>query len=96
MSETNSKTEPIAAEARDKTAHVSWDGIEFDVPRFWEAMPFKAAAAFEEGRVLAGIRALLPDAALRVFEARNPTNQQALDLWQAIQDALGVDTSQGG
>lgn len=83
-------SEAAQAEAEGvETAHVSWRGVEFDVPRYRRDWPFDAVVAVEEEKWPLVLRYLLPDLALAEFRALRPTETDAMDLINEISNALG-------
>jgi len=87
--------EAIQAEAEGaETATVRWRNLTpFEVPRYRMDWPFAAVVAAEQEQWPTFLHELLPDRTLAEFRSLRPTQRDAMDLLNAVSDALGFADS---
>lgn len=86
---TTAKTASAKTEALDAPVSFEYDGETYEIPKTL-AWDLDVLEAYEDGRVLACVRALLGDEAWKRYRAKPRTVGDLTDLFEALQGALGL------
>ena len=77
-----------------ETIDVEWRGLSFTVPADADDYPLEAVMAFERGENFAALEMILGPKSWAEFVRTKPLKRDAVDLFAALNDALGLDSGE--
>lgn len=86
MAARTSRTAPAKADALGSEVVFEFDGKEYIVPAASD-WPVSALEAFEDGKIIGTVRAILGDEQWAEFKAASPKVSQLNDMFSALQTA---------